>query len=510
MAISSNESGIIISIDLGTSNLKVAAFDLKGQEIGYESIEYKLHSTANGIVENDPEKYWGNLVKILKKLGVSLGDRKKEIIAIGTTSQGETIIPININGEPLRNAIVWLDKRSVGEAKEISKNFDENKLFVKTGQPKVDASWPATRILWIKRNESEIFSQTYKFLLLEDFIIYKITGNFFGESSVYNSSYYYDIVKFKYIDEVLNFLDIDKEKLPEIVKPGTYIGKVKNDVALDIGFPKRTKVVIGAMDQICGAVGSGNIKKGLISETTGTAFAMVASIDKPIFNKETRLPCYMHAVPDLYTLLPYSFTGGMVLKWFKDNFCQNEIYNSKNKRINVYDILTNKAAEVLPGSEGLIMLPHLAGAYFPEYNSKARGVYFGIGLNHTIGHFIRAIMESLGYMIRANIDSFDSLGIKPKKIISVGGGAKSPLWCQIKSDITGIKIEVPEYTETALLGAAILASVNIGEYNSIEQACSRFIKIRRKYKPNIKNREIYDDSYRKYESLYKSLENQFL
>ncbi len=196
---------LIIAVDLGTSNLKGAVFDLNGTEIAYESIEYSLYTPSNSIVENDINLYWDNILLILKRLARKLGEKIKNVAAISTSSQAETIVPVDKNMKPLRNAIVWIDTRSIAEANEIASNFDLKKMYKKTGYPEVDPSWPATRILWIKKNEPEIFSKTYKFMLLEDYIIFKLSGRIVGEASVYNSSYYYDIVKFEYISDILEF-----------------------------------------------------------------------------------------------------------------------------------------------------------------------------------------------------------------------------------------------------------------------------------------------------------------
>jgi len=496
---------LLMAIDLGTSNIKVAIFDLNGKEVSFKVIEHDLFTPSNGIVESNAEIYWKELVKLIKNILNNTAISIEKIVAIGTSSQGETIVPIDKKGKPLRNAIVWLDSRSSEEAKDIANCFDSKSLFKMTGQPSSEPSWPAARISWIKKNEPDIFSKTYKFLLLEDYIIYKLTGNFYGEASVYNSSYYYDIVKFKFIKSMLDYLGIDEEKLPEIKKPGTFVGNITKKVSKETGLKTTTKVVIGAMDQICGAIGAGNIKKGQATETTGSAFVMVITTGKPIFDNITKLPCMLHAVPGLHTIMPYSMTGGMVLKWFKDNFCQNDIKKSKKNNLNVYDLLAKLAGEVPVGSEGLLMIPHLAGAYFPECNPKARGVYFGIGLNHSKGHFIRAIIEALGYMMRRDLEAVYNLGIKVDKVVSTGGGAKNILWGQIKADICGIKIEVPEYTETALLGAAILAATEINVFSSIEEAIKKFTKIRHVFLPNSCHKEVYDRNYKKYIRLYESL-----
>src|SRR4030042_5179975 len=416
-----NKDGLIIAIDLGTSNLKGAAYDINGFEVAFESVEYNLHTPSKSIVENDVNIYWDNILSILKKLTGKLGSRAKEVLAIGTTSQGETIVPIDKNGDPLRNAIVWIDTRSKKEAEEISRSFNASEMYRKTGYADVDPSWPATRILWMKKNEPEVFSKTYKFMLLEDYIVFKLSGKIVGEASVYNSSYYYDIVKFEYIQEILDFIGINDKKLPEVVRPGTLIGKISKELSGEIGLEPDTSVVIGALDSVCGAIGAGNISRGIATETTGSAFAMVITTGEPIFNFEYKLPCILHGIPGLYGLMPYSSTGGMVLKWFKDKFCARESEIAKNENKSVFQLLDEMAESVPAGSEGLIMLPFLTGALFPEYNPEAKGVFFNFGINHHRGHFIRAILEALGYMMRNDVEAVQKIGINIETIVSIGG-----------------------------------------------------------------------------------------
>lgn len=500
---------LILSIDLGTSNLKCAVFDLNGKEIDQESIEYNLYTPENDIVENDAELYWDNLVSIMRNVTNRLGEKAKKITVIVTCSQGETIVPIDKNGKPLRNAIVWIDTRSTKEAEDIRNNFDIDYLYTKTGYSDVDPSLPATRILWIKKNQKDIFDKTYKFLLLEDFIVFKLTGKFAGEASVYSSSYYYDIIKFDYIDEMLDFIGITREKLPEVLRPGSVVANINREIAKNLGLSDNVKVVIGAMDQVCGAVGAGNIFNGVITETTGSAFVMVVTIDKPIFNTKYKLPCLPHAVSGLYTLMPYSSTGGMVLKWFKDKFCVEESRKARAENISVFKILDRLAGSIQPGSDGLVMLPFIAGALFPEYNPEAKGVFFGFSINHGKSHFIRSILEALGYMMRKDLSVIESLGFQINEIISIGGGADSKLWSQIKADICKKPIKIPEYTESALLGSAILAASATGLFDDIKQAISSFIKIKDIYYPDKDNEIIYNRNYKKYIKIYDKLKALF-
>ena len=504
-----NIDELILALDLGTSNLKGAVYDLNGMEVAFESIEYNLFTPTNSIVENDVNLYWDNILNILINLSRKLGNRKKNVIAIGTSSQGETIVPVDKNAKPLRNAIVWLDTRTTEEVKEISENFNTEDMYKKTGCPEVDTSWPATRILWIRKNEPEIFNKTYKFLLLEDYIVYKLSGKFVGEASVYSSSYYYDVVKYEFITSMLDFLSIRKSKLPEILKPGTVVDKITKEVVEVTGFSADTSVVIGAMDQICGAIGAGNIKRGFVSETTGSCFAMVITTSEPVFNYDYKLPCLPHALLGLYALMPYSPTGGLVLKWFKDQFCSEEQAVAKRENKNVFKILDEMARYIPAGSEGLVTLPFLTGALFPEFNPDARAVFFNFGINHTKAHFIRSILESVGYMMKNYLESANKLGISIEKVISIGGGASSKLWGQIKADMSGLKIEVPQYTEMALFGSAVLASIAVGLFNNISDANKNLVKIKNVFLPEKNHKEIYQESFKKYRKLYTKLKKLF-
>lgn len=504
-----NNDELLIALDFGTSNLKGAVYDIIGKEVAYDSIEYSLYTPSNSIVENDIENYWKNIVIILKNLSKKLGEKVKNVVAIGTSSHGETIVPIDKKGNPLRNAIVWIDTRTTAEAKEIASNFDVEAMFKMTGCPEVDTSWPATRILWMRKNEPDIFDKAYKFLLIEDYLIYKLTGKFVGEASVYCSSYYYDIINFRYIDEMLDFLKIDKNKLPEVLMPGTAISTIKKEVAEATGLPESTQVIIGGMDQICGAIGAGNIYNGLVSETTGSCFAMVITVDKPIFNYDYKLPCIPHASKGTYALMPYSPTGGIVLKWFKDKFCSEEQAAAKEQNKHVFKILDEMAMDVPAGSEGLVMLPFLTGALFPEFNPDARALFFNFSINHTKAHFVRSVLESIGHMMQKYLESADMLGIDIKKVISIGGGASSSLWCQIKSDMTGLRIEVPKYTEMALLGSAMLASVSLGLFKNIKDASKNLVKIENSYTPNKNNRKVYKTNFEKYKKLYEAVKDLY-
>lgn len=495
----------LLGIDVGTTAIKVVLFDTHGRIKSMDRQEYNLIMPDSTTCELNPEVYWKSTVKGIKNVLKMSKINPKDIKSLSISSQGETIIFVGKDGEILRNAIVWLDTRSQKEAEIIKKEFGIKTIHNITGQPEVVPMWPAIKILWLKRNEPDTFKKVYKYLLVEDYLINKLTGYYYTEESMVSSSLLFDIKKKLWWSSMLKFLNISTENLPEVLPSGKAIGQITEKVSDLTGLSKETLVVTGSYDHPAGAIGSGNIKTGMVSETTGASMAMCVTLDKPICKSSTKVPCQCHAIPNEYFLLPYGQTAGMVLKWFKDTFCQEEVSIASKKNKDVYELMTERAKCIPPGCDGLVMLPHFMGAGSPEFNSQAKGLFFGISLNTGKAHFIRAIMEAVSYMLKRNIELLEKMGIKVKEICSIGGGAKSNLWNQIKADVIGIPVVTLSCEESASLGAAILAGVGCGVFKSIEEGCSRMIRTRQKFLPESKNTSTYLKNYNKYVELYNNL-----
>ncbi|NLB82399.1 MAG: hypothetical protein GX800_12495 [Clostridiaceae bacterium] len=299
-----------------------------------------------------------------------------------------------------------------------------------------------------------------------------------SQKTLQSSSLYFDIIKGTWWEEMLDFLGVDITMLPKIHNSGEYIGKY-GDIS----------VVTGAIDQIAASIGAGIIQKDIISEMTGTTMAIFVTSDEiPSFNPNSKIPCHYN-FDGKYCLMLWTTTAGMVLKWFKNNFCENFDFTQ-----------LDALAEKIPvGSSGLVMMPHLSGSQMPKYNPNAKGTFHGITLEHTRGHFVRSILESVACMLKENLDY---LGRDIKEIRSMGGGANSQLWCQIKSDLTGKKLVTLKNKETACLGSAILAGVGIGVFGSVKQACDKIIKTDREYTPGGVD---YSNVYKRYIALYETL-----
>ncbi|NLC69163.1 MAG: hypothetical protein GX754_10390 [Clostridiaceae bacterium] len=392
-------------------------------------------------------------------------------------------------------------------------------IFNRTGQPEVAATWPATKILWLKKNEKNTFEKTSKYLLVEDYINYKLTGKYVTDKSLVSSTLYFDVRSGRWWEEILDYMGITVEHLPRAEASGIKIGYLTDKVVEETGLDKNTVVVTGALDQMTGAIGAGNISRGIISESTGTCLAVCVNIQRPIeYNPGYHIPCHCNALPSgyaSYSLLFWSQTAGVILKWYKDNFYKNPETGKQDGEYNkvndneLFKRIDYESAKISPGSDGLILLPHFSGSAVPHFNPGARGVFFGITLNHTRAHFSRAIMEAIGSILREHIETAERFGIKIKEIRSLGGGAKSSLWNQIKADITGKEIVTLENTETTSLGAAMLAGIGTGIFKDFHDACLKCVKVKDRYYPDAKNAAVYEEMYGKYKELYDSIKHMY-
>jgi len=500
----------IISLDAGTTASKISLFDSQGNLASISTHEYALLTPTALAVELPVEKFWEafklGVIDVLNESKVNL----KDIKALSISAQGETLILIDKDGKPLRNAISWMDNRAQKEAEILSQQFPNEEVYKITGQVSIVPTWPASKLLWIKNNESDIFKKIYKVLLVEDYLIWRLTGQFACEGSLICSTVYWNISTEKWWDEMLDYLGISHVQLPEIKYSGEAIGNVIEKTAKELGLSSKVVVSMGALDQACGTIGVGNVKPGIFTENTGAALAICATQDRstPTFDKQRRMPVHYHGLPKRYMFHTFT-TGGMVLRWYRDKFFKEEMKFAQENGVDTYDLITDMVNKVPAGSDGLVMLPHLQGAMAPEDNPNAKGVFYGFTLKHEKAHFARSIMEAIAFIVRRNLEIVEDLKINVNEVRVLGGGARSDVWNQIKADITGKTLLRTVNEEAACLGAAIFAGKGAGIYSSIEDAASQMVSIKKKYIPNETNVEVYNKVYKKYIKLYEDLCNVF-
>jgi xylulokinase len=327
--------------------------------------------------------------------------------------------------------------------------------------------------------------------MLEDYLIYRMTGKFATDHAMNPSTLYYDMIHGCWWPEMLDFLGISSEQLPALLNSGEVVGNITADVGLD----KNTLVTVAPIDQVASAVGAGNIAPGMVTETTGCALAVCATVDHPVYDPEMRIGLYRHAIPGMFVLLPWIPTAGMVLRWFRDEFgCEMD-----------YSALVDSASEIPPGSDGLILLPHFCGMNSPEICPEAKGVFYGLTTAHRKAHFVRAILESIAFALRDNLELLTKSGFDSREITSLGGAARSRLWLQIKADVLQKTVKTMQCEETTSLGTAVLAAAGIGAFKNIAAAVAAMVHPSATINPCTQNKIVYDQVFYAYQNLNKKI-----
>ncbi len=466
----------LLGVDFGTTALKACLFDENGNLLCSESASYKL-ITKGDFIEFDANEFFNVFITTVSKI-----TDKYKVDAMSVDTQGETLIVLDENGKPLTNAIIWLDNRASKEAKDFEDYFTAEKIYNLTGQAETLAGYPAPKIAWLKNNAPEIFNRADKFLLLEDYILYRLTGKFVASRSLYSSSLLMNVHTGEYISEVLDYLGISTKNLPTLYESGTLIGEYNG-----------IKIATSALDQIAGITGAGVVETGVISETTGTALAVSAlTTELPPYYKGLKVSAY-YVSKGVYCLLMWSPTAGAVLEWLKKNFCEGLGFNEINEL----------ASKVEEGAEGLKCIPYLCGTVMPNNVPNAKGVFYGLELKHERAHFIRAVMEAVAYNIKTFVDY---LGVSATEIRAMGGGANSKLWCEIKASVLGKNVITLCQNETACLGSAVFSGIAIGVYENTINATQKLVAKNLCYAPKQTN---YDKLYKEYKLIEDKLLETF-
>lgn len=486
----------LLALDVGTTSIKAGLFEPDGRCLATALEEYVLISNSPEQAELEPLTYWKAACRTIRQVMAQSQVDPARVAGLAVSSQGETTIAVDAAGQPLRKALVWLDNRAVKQA-EALKSVLGDTVYDRTGIPDMVATWPACKVLWIKENEPQVFDRTAKFLLVQDYLVHQLCGRYVTDGSISCTTLYYDIIAHSWWPQVMDAIGITAAQLPELLPVGAVAGELTAAAAEDLGLTTDTKVVLGGMDQAVGAIGAGNIAPGVVSETTGAALAIQATIHDPMIDPSRQTPVYVHSVPDEYLFVPVCPTAGMAFKWFKDQFGREESLQAEQEGTSAYELLNRLAESVPAGSDGLVMLPHLMGAFSPESNPSARGAFSGFTLHHSRGHFVRAIQEGVAYMLRRNLELIGKSGIEIREVRTTGGGSRGKLWNRIKTDVCNIPFITLFNEDTALVGDAILAGVACDVFGSIADGVAAMVRIDQTINPG-QDVEVYEKAYRRY------------
>jgi sugar (pentulose or hexulose) kinase len=491
-----------LTFDIGTTSLKTALIREDGAMLALHTEEYTFNSPRPDWAEMPAETYWHAAVTGAR--AVLAGADASDVRAIGFSSQGETFVPIDRDGRALRDAIVWTDMRAQSIADEWKAGWlPEDEYRHISGYPGVPAGLTVFKVAWLQRHEPALFGgdcksppskkKAWKFLYLPDYLIYRMTGEILTDRVMGQFSGFLDIRTGEWEPRLLDAAGISVDQLPALAESGTVAGKVNARAAEELGVPVGTLVCLGANDQVCGAVGAGNVTPGIASETTGTSLALVATTGE-LFD-DTRMLVGIHAIPGTFFALPFTNTSAIVLKWLRDLCgCGPD-----------YDEFLAEVGEIAPGCDGLTVLPHFAGTASPTFNADARGAFVGLSLGHTRTHIARAVMESCACMLNECLGLVRDHGLQFDCVRSLGGAARSDVWLQMKADMIGLPVERPVCSDAGSLGAAMLAAAGVGQFASIEEASNAWYRPARRFEPDATRFRVYQEVYARYLDLYERL-----
>jgi xylulokinase len=497
-------SEYVIGCDIGSQGTKAALIALDGVLVGEASASYAIDYPHPLWAEQPVERWTDALATAIARLLETTGARPEQVRALGLATQVDGVVPIDAAGRPLRSAIIWMDRRAAEQCDVARGVMGGTRAFQLTGL-NLDASHVAPKIRWIAEHQPDIDARAAFFLLPGSYLAYFLTGEIAVDYSNASSTLLMDVGTRSWSPEMCQLFGITADRLGRIDAATAPLGTLRPAAAKMLGLHPTTLVVVGCGDEHAACLGAGIVRPGLVGDIAGTAEPVCAASRQPHVDPSGLVETHCHADPDLWLLENPGFVSGGNLRWYRDHFSPLEISAAAEQGVSPYALLDEQAAQIAPGSEGVIFLPCLMGAMAPTWNESARGGFFGFTLAHTRDHFTRAVLEGSAYAVRDITDQMSAIGLELNELRVMGGGARSRLWNQIKADVTGLPVSVPHTTETTALGGALLALVGLGAYGTLAQACDRVVRIGEQFEPQPAAQAAYAAAYQVYRRIYFSL-----
>ncbi|MHC1762584.1 MAG: xylulokinase [Negativicutes bacterium] len=498
----------LLGIDIGTSAAKTVLFDMAGCIIASDSVEYPLYQPRNGWAEQEPDDWWSAVLQGINTVLAKSGIDSSKIKGIGLSGQMHGLVMLDQEGKPLGRSIIWCDQRTADECIDITEKVGAQRLVEVTANPAL-TGFTASKILWVRKHSPEVFAKCRRILLPKDYIRYKLAEVFETEMSDASGTGLLDVPNRCWSEEVLSKLEIPRELLPGVHESPEVTGYISREAARLTGLAAGTPVVGGAGDNAAAAVGTGVVVDGKVFTTVGTSGVVFAHTSSLHIDLAGRVHTFCCAVPGHWHIMGVTQAAGLSLKWFRDNFCREEIAVAAGMGVDAYSLMDQQAARIPIGSNKLIYLPYLMGERTPHLDPDCRGVFFGLSAMHAKADMVRAIMEGVAFSLRDSLRILKSMGVSPQSMILCGGGSMSPFWRQMFADIYGCEVRTVSSKEDAALGAAILAAVGVGLYSGVERACQNIIRTSSAEMPNTANSILYEKTYEVYRRLYPSIRENF-
>lgn len=491
----------VIGCDVGSQAVKAILLSADGQIVGEASANYHVEYPKPAWAEQ-PAHFWTRAIeKAIGKLVQSSGVGKQQVRAIGLDAQVDGFVPVDGEGNPLRSAIIWMDRRSVAQIEAARQRCDPQRVFQITGL-NFDPYHVAAKIRWFADTQADLYEKSAWFLLPGSYAAYHLSGELGVDYSNASSTLLMDVSSRQWSTELCECFAISEQQLVPIYPATQVLGTLQAQVAERIGLSQQTQIILGCGDEHAACLGAGVVVPGLVCDIAGTAEPVCAACTQPLFDASGLVETHCHADPDLWLLENPGFVSGGNYRWFREQFAPLEQQRALEENQDVYDLLNQLAEGVPPGSDGLIMLPTLMGAVTPEWNAYMRGVFLGFTLTHQREHFVRAILEASAYALRDITDQMQQMGLGLQAIRAVGGGARSALWRQIKANVTGLPVELLNTVETTALGAGMLALVGSGLVDTLKEAVEMTVRVVDTCQPQPAEQSIYEEMYQTYRQAF--------
>lgn len=498
----------LLGIDIGTTGVKTLLINRRGSVVGVSIKEYSLDMPQAGWAEQDPGDWWRAVIFSVRDVLRTSGIPPADITGIGLSGQMHGSVFLDNDNSVLRPCILWCDQRTEAECAYIERKIGRKRLIRLAGNPAL-TGFTAGKVLWVKKNEPDIYRKIRKVLLPKDYIRFRLTGAFATEVSDASGTLFLDVKNRRWSRQVMEESGVPLSFMPECRESTEISGTITQEAGRLTGLKTGTPVVGGGGDQAAQAIGTGIVRPGVVSINIGTSGVVFAYSAKPQFDPLGRIHTFCHAVPHKWHVMGVMLAAGGSLRWFRDNLGQEEARAARQKGIDPYAALIEVARKVPAGAEGLVFLPYLSGERTPYADPYARGIFFGLGLRHTKGHMIKAVLEGVCFGLRDSLGIIEEVGIPVKEIRVTGGGARSKAWIQMLSDVLNRDVVTVEPAEGSAYGAALIAGMGAGIYADAEDACNSTIRTKAAYKPSPENASIYSRRYGLFRSLYKSLKENF-
>ncbi|MEP6758378.1 MAG: FGGY family carbohydrate kinase [Actinomycetota bacterium] len=501
--------GYVIGCDVGSQGTNAALYAADGTLVATAYETYDLSYPSPTWAEQDPDDWNAAVTRACRQLLQACPGGAAAVRGLSFGSQLDGMVAVDEAGVAVRPAMIWMDRRAEPQAEAVAGRISPADFYRAVGA-NLDSSHAVFKALWIRDEEPDVWRKTRHVMPPGSYVLRHVSGTLAVDYSNASSLALLDPRTRSWSETALNATGIDPAMLPELGGGTETVGTITRAFADATGLEPATVVAIGCGDEMAATLGAGVFAPGDVCDVVGTAEPVCAASDEPREDPTMLVECHPHADPDAWLLENPGFVSGGNLRWWRDQFAPIERDAETVGLGDAYDFLSTEAAHVEAGAEGLVFLPCMQGAMAPEWNGAARGVFYGLTLAHTRDHMTRAILEGSAFALRDILSAMRDAGLNVRQLTIVGGGAKGPLWRQIKADVTGLPVRVPTSVETTATGAAILAAVAAGFHSRVVDAVGSFVSFRPEvHEPDEALSERYDDAYRRYRAVYDALRPVF-